>query len=91
MTKKTKVKICMDCSWSFWFQRDDAEHKMWPDELPTLEVDEQLVAEFERISGLYFDMKGKIEQLYRVQEGLKPFETPEIPKCMLIIDPYPKN
>ena len=56
-------------------------HKEWRTRKPfTLEVDQALIDEFETAAQAYSKVREKIEQLYRVQEGLTPWEGSPIPE-----------
>jgi len=68
-----KVHINMDEGWSWSIgQRLGCTE--------TIEIDEELVREYNMLSRHWYDLQGRLEQLYRVQEGLKPWTQPEIPE-----------
>lgn len=53
-------------------------------ETPSMEVPPELLAEYLEASQRYFAINKKLEQLYRIQEGLEPWPEQEIPVYNLI-------
>jgi hypothetical protein len=76
------VRVEMDQAFSFWFttgpQFDGEE---WS---PSLKIDYALYTELQNTSKAYMEALSKVEQLYRIQEGLKPWESEEVPFHNLI-------
>ena len=44
-----------------------------------LQVPLELVNRYERVAQEWFELQQELEQLYRVQQGLKPWSNPPIP------------
>ena len=55
------------------------------DQTETMEIDEALVNEFNSLVDKWYNLQWKLEQLYRVQEGLVPWVQPEIPEHVRLI------
>ena len=76
-----KVRIDMDEGW-YWSVATKAGWRF--DRTETMEVDEELVNEYNALSEQWYKLQDRLEQLYRAQEGLKPWVQPEIPEHVRI-------
>lgn len=47
-------------------------------EAPTMEIDDGWLVEFTTVSDKYHEMREQLEQLYRRQQGLALWDTPQI-------------
>jgi hypothetical protein len=85
-----KIRIEMDEGWVWWpvteTQRAEYEKAMGFDAALslatrrplTMEVDQDFITRYEAVYAAYREMRGALEQLYRVQEGLAPWDTPGV-------------
>ncbi len=74
---KVKVRIDMDEVWSWSIS---VRMQMRRDHAETMEIDEALLDEYNVLSDQWYNLQDRLEQLYRAQEGLKPWIAPEIPE-----------
>jgi len=87
MSEKVKVRIEMDQMFHWWPLNADQMAERYemvgmPVPLrrsPTLEVDAELFNEYEAMRSKYYELQEKLEQLYRVQEGLEPWTSCPVP------------
>jgi hypothetical protein len=87
MSEKIKVRIDMDQVfwWDIVSAADIAKRSelfCLPPELApelTMKIDKSLFDEYEKLLGMYRDIQDKLEQLYRVQEGLAPWASTPVP------------
>ena len=70
-----KVFIEMDEGWSWWPVASGSDN-FFGDVPPTLEISDELLEEFKSVESRWYDLQAKLEQLYRIQEGLEPFNMP---------------
>jgi hypothetical protein len=94
---KVKIRIDMDEGWRWWpvteAKRDAYETAMGlePDltklirKPMTLTVDQALVDRYEAAYQEYRTLQEQLEQLYRVQEGIEPWEDAPIPQHTKLI------
>lgn len=79
-----KVQIYVDLDEGFTFYpvyQGSVHHHDWMVRKPfKLEVSQELIDEFEAAAKAYGDVREKFEQLYRVQEGLTPWESSPVPE-----------
>lgn len=88
-----KVYIDMDSGFRWWPVSATRDLSYLPEEYhqcirerekPTMEVPDELVAEYTRISTEYSLMQEKLEQLYRIQRSLDPWPNTPIPDYKLL-------
>lgn len=80
-----KIRVEMDEGFH-WFplERDSAVLHLLPNKFVTLEVSDELLKEYAVAANAFNDIQDKLEQLYRVQEGLTPWSDPPIPEHVRI-------
>ena len=71
MENPVKVRVEMDDGWSWSL---DKEGETRYDRTVSMEVSDALIAEYEALLPKWVALQDKLEQLYRSQEGLKPYE-----------------
>ena len=78
----TQIYVDLDECWMFYpVYEGSVHHYPWMVRKPfKLEVEQALLDEYEAASRAFSEVRNKIEQLYRVQEGLKPWDEPPIPE-----------
>jgi hypothetical protein len=93
---KVKIRVDMEEGWQWWpvteVQRATYEDAMGFDEAlrrqlrrpMTLEVDQELVDRYEAAYKALQPIKEALEQLYRVQEGLVPWESTAVPEHTIL-------
>lgn len=74
-----KVTIMLDQAF-VWYFEDPVQ------ETPLIEISDELAAEFKEAADRYREVQAKIEQLYRVQNKMTPWKTPEVPEHTLLED-----
>lgn len=70
-----EARIDMDECWAFWPVTDPTIRKP-----ATIRIPVELVTEYTRVQQQYRELQGKMEQLYRVQEGLDPWPETPVPE-----------
>ena len=80
--KKTPIYVDMDEVFTFYPVYDGSiHHHEWMGRKPfKLEVDQALIDEYEVASRAFSAVREKMEQLYRVQEGLTPWTSSPVPE-----------
>lgn len=53
--------------------------KILAESVPTVDLPEALLAEYHMISSRYHELNEVFEQIYRRQQGMEPFVTPQVP------------
>jgi hypothetical protein len=78
----TQIYVDMDDGFTFYpVYEGSVHHHDWMVRKPfKLEVDQALIDEFEAASRAFSLAREKMEQLYRVQEGLVPWESSPVPE-----------
>lgn len=78
----TQIYVDMDDGWQFYpVYKGSVHHHEWMVRKPfKLEVDQALIDEYVAASAAYFAVREKMEQLYRVQEGLEPWTSSPVPE-----------
>ena len=81
----TKIYVDMDEHWVFWpvVAGSETDYE-WRLKKPTMEVSQSLIDEFEVASAAMRIIRDKLEQLYRVQEGLDTWSEPPVPEHSLL-------
>lgn len=88
----TQVRIEMDEGWRWWPDTVPAQTAMedamgLSDETRrilrrpmTLDVPDEMLARYKRVYAEYRQLQTELEQLYRVQEGLTPWDSDPVPE-----------
>lgn len=82
MTEMVEIVIQMDETWSWWAlpvaectednQYNYARHDL-QERVAAVEVEQAWFEEYKQVQAKYFEMKDKLEHLYRYQRGYEPF------------------
>jgi hypothetical protein len=82
----TQIYVDLDESFVFYpVYEGSPHHHDWMVRKPfRLEVDQALIDEYEAASRAFSAVREKLEQLYRVQEGLTPWESSPVPEHKLL-------
>jgi transcriptional regulator of NAD metabolism len=83
MSDKVKVNIQMEDAWQFW-PVNEYGRSQGP---LTMEIDAELFDRFTKAREAYDEVNQLMEQLYRVQEGLKPWQSVGVPEHTLLVKP----
>jgi hypothetical protein len=76
------VRVEMDQAFQFWFTKGPMfEGEDWK---PTMCINDALYEELQTASKAYLAALSKVEQLYRVQEGMPPWVEPEVPQHKIV-------
>lgn len=82
---KVQIYVELDEGWQFYPVYKDSPQYGWMSHRPfKLEVDQALIDEYEAAAKAFGAVREKLEQLYRVQEGLTPFESSPVPEHKLL-------
>jgi hypothetical protein len=88
---KVKIRVDMEEGWQWWpvteVRQAEYEDAMGFEEAlrrqlrkpMTLEVDEELVQRYQAVYKAHRELQEALENLYRIQEGLKPWGDQSIP------------
>jgi len=79
-----KIHIQLDQGWQFAIQSLDCDPDRSSEDKHMLEVDQAFIEEYCEACDRYDKLKDQVEQLYRVQQGLKPWATPAVPPHEII-------
>lgn len=88
------VYIDLEENWIFWPVYEGSIHYrewMGSKKLFTMTVDRTLIEEYNVKYAAFAAVKEKMEQLYRVQNGLTPWESSPVPQHTLLIKPRDIN
>lgn len=98
-----KVRVDMDEGWHWWFITSKSQEElltaMGHDEemkhvlrrAATLEIPQDLYDEAQAAWATHRAVQDKLEQLYRVQEGIEPWQSPPVPEHVLLVQPKPRD
>ncbi len=82
----TKIRIDFDAD-MYTFRPLADEDVSWTQraaEPATIEIDQEIVDEYNRRLNSFLEINSKFEQLYRIQRGLTPYKNVEIPQHALL-------
>lgn len=82
-----QVRIDMDAVNIFWLLDPGSQRHFGTTQLPaSLEISQNLYDEYKEVAKRFFELNEQLEQLYRVQQNMTPWQVPPVPDHRIIND-----